>query len=156
MFVQRDGKSPSREGGSARSRWVMRGVERECLRSVSATWGWLRDGRESKSGDVLQRVLLRKFVMEVVEPSGRPRRVTPSSQGAKGMNWSSGGMTGFGDGEVSWLLAVFSLRCVCGRELTRYVKVLATSSGGPKMFPSSRYQVWKEDGARAGRDEMVG
>jgi hypothetical protein len=80
---------------------MMRGVDREWRSRVSAAWGCSSDGRASSKGESLQRVLLRKFVMEVGDPSGRPRRVMPVSQEAKGMDWSSCGMMGFGDGEDS-------------------------------------------------------
>jgi hypothetical protein len=55
-----DGKSLRRVVGRARRRWMILGVDRECLSKVRAAWGWLRRGRVSSSGESLEMVRLRK------------------------------------------------------------------------------------------------
>ena len=44
------------------------GVERECRRRVRAACGWFSDGRVSRSGESLARVLLRKVLIDSGEP----------------------------------------------------------------------------------------
>ena len=131
------------------------GVERECRRRVRAACGWLRLGRVSRRGDSLLSAELRKELMESGEPRGRPSRVVPFSHGEKGMCLSGSGKDG-DDGEERMHFSELTFRSVGWSCSRRCWKACATSIGGPKMFPSSRYQEWKEWGATEGRDEMMG
>lgn len=119
------------------------GVERECRRRVRAACGWFSDGRVSRSGESLARVLLRKVLIDSGEPSGSPRRVMPLSQEEKGMFCRGVGMLCSergGDGEVREHLAMLMLRSAAGNWWSRWTSTVETSSGGPKALPSSKYQ----------------
>ena len=118
--------------------------------------GWFRLGRVSRSGESLLRVELRKTLIDWVEPRGRPNRVVPLSQGEKGMCVSGNGSAEGVDTEVRMHFSSLTFRSVGRRRERSCWKARETSSGGPKMLPSSRYHEWKELGERWGREEMMG
>ena len=155
-FAHWVGKSNRRGGGRARSRWVILGVERECRRRVRAACGWFRLGSVSSSGESLVRVEVRNDITAWGEARGRPSRVVPSSQVEKGMWCKWSGRDKGVVGEVRIHLPALTLRSVGWSWSRRCWKAWETSLGGPKIFPSSRYQEWKEWGAMEGREEMMG
>ena len=94
----------------------------------------------SRSGESLWRVEHRNEWIDDGEPIGRPSKVVPFSHEDKGMCCKLLGSDNGVVGDEMMHFSALMLRSV-GCSLSRSSwNASDTSVGGPKMFPSSRYQ----------------